>query len=189
MAKQSLEEGKVNVLEEMERLRNLNQELEEKIAASEEGLKAAQTLASESNDKLLRLQAEFENFKKRLTREKEEHSRYAHEQVVKDLLPILDDLDRALTHAQSSSEIPALIDGVQLVKKQMGSALEKYGLKPFDSLGEPFNPHIHEAVAHQESQDFPPDTVISEYRKGYTLHDKLVRPAMVAVSKAVKSEA
>jgi len=183
MAKQSLEEGKINVLEELERLRRINQELETKIAQNEEALKQTQDKANENNDKFIRLYAEFDNFRKRINREKEEHTRYAHEQVVKDLLPIMDDLDRALTHAQSTSEVPALIQGVEMVKKHMSSALEKYGLKSFDSLGEPFDPHVHEAVAHQESPDYPPDVVINEYRKGYTLHDKLVRPAMVAVSK------
>jgi len=183
MAKQTLEEGKINVLEELERLRKVNQELEAKVSELEENLKSSQEKANENNDKYVRLYAEFDNFRKRLNREKEEHARYAHEQVVKDLLPVMDDLDRALTHAQSSSEVPALIQGVEMVKKHMSSALEKYGLKSFDSLGQPFDPHVHEAVAHQESADYPPDVVINEYRKGYTLHDKLVRPAMVAVSK------
>ncbi len=156
------------------------QELEEK-------LKKAQTQAQENNEKYLRLYAEFENYRKRVSREKEEYTRFAHEQVVKDLLPVLDDLERALTHAQSAAEVPALIEGVEMVKKHLISALEKYELKTFESFGKPFDPHVHEAVSHQESADFPPDTVMNEYRKGYTLRGKLVRPALVVVSKSLGS--
>src|SRR5262249_61317328 len=113
----------------------------------EENLKQTQAQAKESEDKFIRLCAEFDNFRKRTAREKEEQIRFSHEQVIKEILPVVDDLDRALSHASSSAEIPILIEGVQLVKKHLMSALEKYGLTPFDSLGEPFNPHFHEAVS------------------------------------------
>jgi molecular chaperone GrpE len=176
------------LFEEVNHLRKVQQELEQKIAVLEENLKQAQTQAKENEQKFIRLYAEFDNFRKRTNREKDEQIRFSHEQVIKDILPVLDDLDRALSHASSSAEIPILIEGVQLVKKHLMSALEKYGLTPFDSLGEPFDPHVHEAVSHEESSEYPPDSVVTEYRKGYLLHGKLVRPALVAVSKAPESK-
>ncbi|MFO1520251.1 MAG: nucleotide exchange factor GrpE [bacterium] len=184
MTKQSLsEESKGSIKEELTLLQKMKQELEAKVASLEGALAQAQAQAKDNNDKFIRQMAEFDNYRKRAQREKEEYTRYAHEEAVKDMLPVMDDLERALTHAQSAAEIPALIEGVEMVKKQLGTTLEKYGLKTFDSLGEPFNPHVHEAVAHVESMEYPPDTVAAEYRKGYTLHGKLVRPALVAVSK------
>jgi len=159
-------------------------DLSAKVQAQEEELKAAQKEAKENQDKYLRLYAEFENYRRRLQKEKEELSRYAHEQVLKELLPVLDDLERALTHAEQSKDLKNLIEGIHLVERQFLSNLEKFGLKAFSAVGEIFNPHFHEAMAHQESSKHPADTVISEYRKGYTLNGKLVRPALVAVAKS-----
>ena len=173
-----------SLYDEVDHLRKAKLEWEAKLAEGEEEKLKSLEKARESEEKFIRLYAEFDNYRKRAAREKEELARFSHEQVIKDLLPVMDDLERALSHAAVSEEIPALIEGVNLVKKHMASALEKYGLTPFDSLGQPFDPHLHEAVSHVESVDYPPDSVVNEYRKGYRLHGKLVRPAMVAVSKA-----
>src|SRR5262245_20146065 len=105
--------------EEVNHLRKIQQELEQKIATLEENLKQTQAQAKESEDKFIRLCAEFDNFRKRTAREKEEQIRFSHEQVIKEILPVVDDLDRALSHASSSAEIPILIEGVQLVKKHL----------------------------------------------------------------------
>lgn len=154
---------------------------------SSEGFEAelakAKAQAQENQDKYLRLYAEFENFRKRSQKEKEDFSRYASERVITELLPILDDFERALSHAESSKDMKVLVEGVKMVERQMAAVLERFGLKAFSSLGESFNPHRHEAMAHQASSKYPADTVMAEYRKGYTMNDKLVRPALVAVSK------
>ncbi len=149
----------------------------------EEDLAKAKEEAKENNEKYVRLYAEFENFRKRAAKEKSDLSQYAQEKVVLEVLPILDDLERALSHAQGNADPKVLFQGIEMVQKQFQGVLSKFGLTPFDSLGEPFNPHVHEAVAHLESQDYPPHSVVAEYRKGYKMGDKLIRPAMVAVSK------
>jgi molecular chaperone GrpE len=159
------------------------EEFEKKLGELEEKLNKAETQAKENNDKFIRLYAEFENYRKRMQREKEELTRHAQEQIIKDLLPVLDDLERALSHKDSPQDHIALIKGVELVKKHMITSLAKFGLAPFESLGEPFDPHIHEAVSHQESLEVPPDTVVSQFRKGYLFYGKLIRPALVAVAK------
>lgn len=156
--------------------------------SSEAELQKAKEQAQENQEKYLRLYAEFENFRKRAQKDKEEFSRYAHEQVIKELLPIMDDFERALSHAESAKDVKSLVDGIKMVEKQMAGVLERFGLKSFTSLGEAFNPHVHEAMAHQNSSTYPPDTVMAEYRKGYNLNGKLLRPALVAVSKGAGEE-
>lgn len=163
-------------VEEGSQLQKIVQELEVE-------LKKAKEEAQENQDKYLRLYAEFENFRKRVQKEKEELGRYAHEQIIKDLLPILDDFERALSHAEDAKDVKVLIDGLKLVEKQMVGVLERFGLKSFPALGEMFDPHLHEAMAHQDSHDYEPDTVMAEYRRGYQMHGKLIRPALVAVAK------
>lgn len=157
--------------------------LEKEVQVLEEKLGQAQKEVAESKDRYIRLYAEFENFRKRAQREKEEFTRFAAEQVIKDLLPILDDLERALSHAEKSQEIKGLIEGMRLVEKQWTTSLEKAGLTPFSSLGQPFDPHMHEAMAQIETDQQAPGTVVQEYRKGYRIHDRLIRPALVAVAK------
>ena len=159
-------------------------DLSAKLQNQTEELNGVQKESKEHQDKYIRLYAEFENYRRRAQKEKEDLARYAHEQVIKELLPVLDDLERALTHAEQSKDLKSLIEGIHLVERQLLSNLERFGLKAFSAIGEVFNPHLHEAMAHQESTKHPADTVISEYRKGYTLHGKLVRPALVAVAKS-----
>ncbi len=178
--------------EEESQLQKIVHELEAKLEERESELKKAQEQAQEqaqeNQDKYLRLYAEFENFRKRSQKEKEELGRYAHEQVIKELLPILDDFERALSHAEIAQDVKVLVEGLKMVEKQMVGALERFGLKSFSALGETFNPHLHEAMAHQASHEHAPDTVMAEYRRGYTLHGKLVRPALVAVAKKPEGE-
>ncbi len=140
---------------------------------------------SETHDRLLRLAADFENFKKRAARERDETRKYGIENVLRDFLSVADGMRRALEHA--ASDPAALLEGVRLVQKQLNDALTKNGVRSFDSLGQPFDPARHEALMQQES-DEPPNTVINEIARGYTLHDRLVRPAVVVVSKARAEE-
>lgn len=147
-------------------------------------IKAVEEEAKTHYDKLLRVMAELDNYKKRSEREKNELVRYSNEQLVTDLLPVLDDLDRVLEHLPhgASEELKHFVSGVQMVAKQFKIALAKYGLKEIKTKKEKFNPEYHEAVAHISS-DVPADYVANEHRKGYTLNDRVIRAAMVSVSK------
>lgn len=138
----------------------------------------------EANDKLLRLAAEFENYKKRMLRERESVIKYAEEGLLKELLPTLDNLERALAHQNSVEDIKSLREGVDLTMKALVSATAKFGLVAIDSVGKPFDPNVHEALAMEASDDVPPQSVLREFEKGYYYKDRLLRAAKVAVAKA-----
>ena len=146
---------------------------------------AAEEEAKDNYDKLLRVMAELDNFKKRSDREKQELVKYSNEKLITDLLPVLDDLDRVFGHVPegASKELVDFVDGVKLVNKHFRGTLEKYGLKLIKTDGEKFNPELHEAVAHLPSDDVDPDYIIEEHRKGYVLNGRVIRAAMVSVSK------
>jgi len=148
-------------------------------------LELAEKEKNEHREKLLRVAAEFENFKKRMIREKQELARYSNEKLISDMLSALDDLDRVLDHISpdSSNDVKKIAEGVELVKKSLLSTLKKYNLNEIEALKQKFDPSIHEAIAIVESGASKPGTVISVHRKGYRLHDRLLRPAMVTVAK------
>ena len=148
-------------------------------------LRVAEEEAKGHYDKLLRVMAEFENFKRRISKEQEEQLKYSNEKLLADLLPSLDDMDRVLDHVppDASAEARAIADGVELVRKSLHSALERYGLKEVAALGEPFDPARHEAMAAVDSEAHEPNSVMAVHRKGYWLGDRLLRPAMVTVAK------
>lgn len=151
-------------------------------------LKAAEQKADEYYDRLLRTSAEFDNYKKRTTREMRDVVRYANEKLLKELLSVVDNLERAVTSAQQdNAEDDALLEGVRLTLNEIEKILERHNVQPVKALGEPFDPNFHQAMMQAESEDQPVNTVIQEMQKGYVLHDRLLRPAMVVVSKA-KSE-
>ena len=133
-------------------------------------------------DRALRAQAELENFKKRSMRDKTESLRYANEGLLRALLPVIDNLQRAVDHARASREIDALVEGVELVLRSFLDALDRHGVKPVDAHGNQFDPSRHEAIGHVESSE-PANTVVAEHQRGYTFHDRLLRPAMVTVGK------
>jgi molecular chaperone GrpE len=133
-------------------------------------------------DRALREQAELENFKKRAMRDKTEALRWANEGLLRALLPVIDNLQRAVDHARASREVDALVEGVELVLRSFLDALERHGVKPVDAHGNQFDPSRHEAIGHIESTE-PANTVVAEHQRGYTFHDRLLRPAMVTVGK------
>jgi molecular chaperone GrpE len=135
----------------------------------------------DTHERLLRTAAEFDNFKKRAQREKEDVQKFGIERLLKDFLPVMDNLERALDHAEQhdSSQV---IEGVKLVQKLFETTLARHGVQGFSAVGKPFDPSLHEALMQQES-DQPPGTVVSEMARGYKLNDRLVRPAAVVVSK------
>ncbi|MDT8318841.1 MAG: nucleotide exchange factor GrpE [bacterium] len=137
---------------------------------------------NELKDQALRTHAEAENFKKRLTREKEDFAKYSNEKAVKEILPVIDNLERAVDHAKEAGESGGLIEGVEMTLNLFQKALERLGVSPVEAVGETFDPERHEAVQQIESTDHEPNIVVSEFQKGYMLHERLIRPAMVVVS-------
>lgn len=138
--------------------------------------------AAENYDKWLRLMAEFDNFKKRTQKEKADLMKFSNESLLRSILPILDNLERAIDHGKGSKENTSLLEGLEITLRQFLNTLEKFGVKPLSTRGEVFDPEKHEAVSQQES-DQEPNRVISEIEKGYIYHDRLLRPARVIVSK------
>ena len=139
--------------------------------------------ASEAREHYLRALADVDNTKKRLQREKEESSKYAAETIIRELLPILDSLDQAVTAVDAQSQANAVVKGVHLIYRQLLGLLEKEGVKRIVTIGQPFDPHQHEAVGHVEAKDGQADgTIVEEVQVGYTMHGKVIRPAMVKVA-------
>lgn len=139
-------------------------------------------------DKYLRLAAEFENYKRLAQKEQRDYSRFANESLLKEILPILDNLERAIKASKEASQAggkgDGLIQGVELTLKQFGEVLSKFGVQPIASVGQVFDPTRHQAVARVESDKVPSNTVAEEYQKGYLLHERVLRPAMVSVATA-----
>lgn len=135
----------------------------------------------DTHERLLRSAAEFDNFKKRALKEKEDVQKFGSEKLLKDLLPVMDNLERALDHAEQH-DLQSVIEGVRLVQKLFESTLSRYGVVGFSAVGKPFDPGVAEALMQQES-DEPPGTVVSEMARGYKLNDRLLRPAAVVVAK------
>lgn len=147
-------------------------------------LEKAREEAREAQDKLLRLAADFENQKKRLQREKETALKYAEENLIKEILPSIDNLERAMDQDQDGQDFgKQLLEGVELTRKGLMDSLEKVGLKPLESVGEPFDPNFHEALAMEASKEVPEQRVMQEFEKGYMFKDRLLRAAKVVVSK------
>jgi molecular chaperone GrpE len=134
-------------------------------------------------DRWLRKSAEFDNYRKRIERERREQSDQAVVDLLQELLLVVDDFDRALT-VDSGDGDPAYRKGVELIHGKLHDLLGKYGVKPIDALGADFDPNVHQAVVHEVSPDHREGEVIGELRKGYTINDRLLRPAMVKVAKA-----
>jgi len=133
-------------------------------------------------ERLLRLQADFENFKKRIDREKEDYHRLATASLLVKLLPVIDNFDRALAATPRSEGEAAIHRGVTLIHRQLMEELKREGLVPMESVGEPFDPSHHEAIATDSSSGLPPNTVVEELQRGYFFRDRLLRPAAVRVS-------
>ena len=132
-------------------------------------------------DKNVRLLAEFDNFKKRSVNERKKLTKYAGESFIKCLIPIIDDLSRTI---DSTDEESPLLDGIKLVKSKMEKLLEDYGVKSFESVGNSFDPELHEALMSEESENEKEGIVLREFEKGYKYHDKILRHSKVVVSKA-----
>jgi len=139
-------------------------------------------------DKVLRLSAEFENFKKRKQREIDDFKKFANETVFRQLLSVVDNLERAIGSATDALEETSLLEGVKLTHKELLKLFESFSVKPVEAENQPFDPNFHQAVTHAQNNDVPDNTVTDVLQKGYLLHDRLLRPAMVVVSKRVEPQ-
>jgi molecular chaperone GrpE len=144
--------------------------------------------AKENYDRFLRLAAELENLKKRQEREISEVRQFANENLIKELLPVLDNLERALEHGRQTDAPEALMEGLELVQQDFLKVLGRFGITPLDSLGERFDPAFHHAVMEEEAPEVEDQTVTNELQKGYLLQNRLLRPAMVVVSRNTPSD-
>ena len=139
--------------------------------------------AQNMEDRFLRVNAEFENYKKRMIRESSDRLKYFHLDLIKELLPSLDNLERAISHAKSeNNDVDSMIEGLEMVNKMTHEVFEKYGVSRVDTTGEVFDPNFHQAVGVVESDSVPENHIVEECLGGYLLHDRIIRPAMVRVS-------
>lgn len=145
-------------------------------------LQAALAERDDYKDKWTRARADLENYRKRLQREMEEDRKFAAVPIVHALLPGLDGLQRAIKAAAASKNADELMAGVEMVAKQFDAALTNLGVQPIPAVGEPFDPHVHEAISQRPDAQHPPMTVVDEVERGYTLHDRVIRPSKVVVS-------
>lgn len=162
------------------RIREENEALKQQVTQLKEEVE-------QLRDKWMRAVADLENFKKRSTREREDYCKYASEELLREMLPVVDNLQRALNHTGDHERKEALREGIQMTLKQFLSVMEKFGVAQIQALNEPFDPSRHEAVMQVESQDHQPNTVVQELERGYLLHDRLLRPAKVVVSKKTQT--
>ena len=147
-------------------------------------LAAARAESKDNYDRLLRVSADFENFKKRATRQMDDFRKFANESLVKALLPVVDNLERAIASSGEDQKAnSSILDGLEMTLKEMLKILEKFNVQPIDSVAKAFDPSFHQAVLQEFSDDRPENTVVTELSRGYLIHDRLLRPAMVTVSK------
>jgi len=151
------------------------EELKQTLAAKAEEIKALQ-------DKYLRLAAEFDNYKRLSQREQRDYARFANESLLKELLPVIDNLERAVRSSTENQGPDGLIQGMELIMKQFMETLAKFGVHPIPSVGKAFDPSRHQAVARVESNTVPAGSVVEEFQRGYYLHDRILRAAMVTVA-------
>jgi len=156
----------------------------------EEKLESMGQEVKENYDRFLRVSAEFENYKKRAVREMNDFRKFANESFVKAMLPVVDNLDRAIESSSNDKQADtSMLEGVDMILKEILKIFEQFNVKPFESLGKTFDPSYHQAVMQEETEVYPENSVVNELQKGYMMHDRLLRPAMVVVAKTkTKSE-
>ncbi len=178
--KKKLQETRRTHLEEQLQYKRVTDDLKKQVA----DLKQITKEKDELYERLVRLSADFDNLRKRSQREREDARKYGHEHLVKELLPMFDNFDLALKSMEDATSPTSVVEGLQLLYKQYTSILHHHGLQRFDAKGETFDYTLHEAISLVETDEFPDGTVCGEFRAGYKLHDRMLRPAMVAVAKA-----
>lgn len=148
-----------------------------------EGVEALKEALSQKNDALLRTVAEYQNYRKRVEKEKQDIMKYANEKIMKDLITVHDNFERAIGAMDKENEaIVSVVSGVEMIKKSFDDILDRYGVKEIEAEGQPFNPEHHHAVMTEEREGVEDSIVLEVFQKGYTLHERVIRPAMVKVS-------
>jgi molecular chaperone GrpE len=147
-------------------------------------LDEAKAEAAKFKDQLLRTLADFDNFRKRARKDQVDAEKRGREDILKDLLPVFDNLERAVTHAEKATDVQSVADGIRMVSRQFADTLGKIGIERIASVGLPFDPALHEAIQQLETSEYPPGTVAAEIQGGYRTPDRLIRPALVVVAKA-----
>lgn len=164
---------------------NATEEEVDPLTALQNEIKASREEAKNNWDLYLRERADMENLRKRHQRDKEDAIRFANDRLLKEMIPVLDNLERAVEHAeQDSDDTQGLLEGVNMTINQFRKALEDFGVKPIIAVGMDFDPNLHQAMGHVESTEQAPNTVATEFQKGYLLHDRLLRPSLVMVARA-----
>ncbi len=135
------------------------------------------------NDQLMRVAADFENYKRRTTREREDLIKFAGQQIVTNLLDVIDNIERAIQNEIKPEEFPNFVEGVKMIHKQFLDVLQKAGVSVIEAVGQPFNPEYHEAIMSESTNDYPDETVVAEFQKGYQMNGRVLRASMVKVSK------
>lgn len=140
--------------------------------------------AKAHQEQYLRTLADMENLRKRTQREKEELAKFANENILREVLPVIDNLERAVEHAEQAESSEGLLEGVQMTLTQFSQVLTRFGVTPVDSVGQTFDPALHQAMGQLETDEYPANTVAQQMQKGYQLNERLLRPAMVMIAKA-----
>ena len=154
----------------------------EQSSATQDALAAKTEECKALNDKYLRLAAEFENYKRLAQRDQRDQIRFGNEQLLQELLPVVDNMERAIKAARDNGGSSALLRGMDLTLKQLSGVLAKFGVQAMETVGQAFDPSAHQAVTHVPSDSVPPNHVVDEFQKGYRLHERTLRAAMVSVS-------
>lgn len=185
----TLTEEKLNRNEEPEEIEVIDPEEtkavdndEDKIESLQSKIESLQQEKEEMQQRTLRIQAEFDNFKKRSQKEKEADRKYKAQAIVTELLPAIDNFERAL-EIETTEATASLVEGITMVYRQLQDALKSQGVEPIESIGKPFDPNLHHAVMQIEDEEIESNTVVEEMQKGYMLKDRVIRPAMVKVNK------
>jgi len=161
---------------------------EDDFSELQEQLTQVQNETEVHKEQYLRTLAEMENLRKRTQRDKEELAKYANESILREILPVIDNLERAVEHAEQAESNEGLFEGVQMTLTQFSQLLNKFGVEPVEALGQPFDPAYHQAMGQLESAEHPVNTVIQQMQKGYQLNKRLLRPAFVMLAKAPVAE-
>ena len=150
----------------------------------EDKLHGKEVEAKETYDRLLRVSAEFENYKKRSAREMEEFRKFANQSLIREMLSVVDNLELAMNSTDSQKAVDkGVVEGLEMTHREILRVFERFNVKPIDAKNQAFDPTFHEAVMQEETDEFPENTVINEMQRGYLIHDRLLRPAMVVVAK------
>ncbi|RKX98698.1 MAG: nucleotide exchange factor GrpE [Spirochaetes bacterium] len=188
-SKKETEDLRKRILEELseDEIRELL-EAKSVIEIKDREIEDLKSMVSEYAELLKRKQADFENFRKRLQRESEEQKKFANIELVRDILEVIDNLERAIESSKSSKDLDSLLEGIMMIEKQFKNLLErKYNVKMIDAVGKEFDPTLHDAIMMEESEDYDKDTVVETYQTGYIMHNRVIRPAKVKVAKAVSA--